>query len=296
MRISVLYVFFFLFSGSLLKSQTLTNQDVYNYNVGDIMQVRRTYNVMTSGWMCSDSLSTLTVLTKSISVGLDSITYQMHVESFLKVCNTPTSMTTPPYSYGYHNKTFTVTYTNLTQQAQHKLFYSTCTTNIPAVKDSLKLDHCNNMRWTRYYNNCGGTYTPSDKSYFIKNLGGPYYFHAELDIPDNLKFDLIYYKRITDSCGTFVVGYNPGVGLQEINPYAQTNISLYPNPSSDKVYINSEIEIRHYEIFDLLGKNIKSGKVNSGAIELSGIPLGIYNIRLYSSPGYVITKKIIVKD
>lgn len=58
------------------------------------------------------------------------------------------------------------------------------------------------------------------------------------------------------------------------------NLTLYPNPANDRLYINTDLKILQYKITDLSGKRIEDGKV----ISKSGIPIknltpGIYFIQ-----------------
>lgn len=73
---------------------------------------------------------------------------------------------------------------------------------------------------------------------------------------------------------------------------ALTNITVYPNPFNDMLYIKG-IENADYEIFSIDGKLIQSGKT-SAQLNLSNLSKGLYMLRL-SVNGQSETKKIVKK-
>ncbi len=81
--------------------------------------------------------------------------------------------------------------------------------------------------------------------------------------------------------------------IDEVNGTNQ--IHLYPNPTSDYVYIQHDFTpIHRYEIKDMQGKTIISGRMkkNNNSIDLQEIPPGVYQVILYTEKA-VLTKKII---
>lgn len=72
------------------------------------------------------------------------------------------------------------------------------------------------------------------------------------------------------------------------------HISVYPNPASDVVYIRSQQHVPVIALYDMQGRMIRSAgmiKGNETAINLEGIPAGLYMIQAGNS-----RKKIIVMD
>jgi len=87
-----------------------------------------------------------------------------------------------------------------------------------------------------------------------------------------------------------------GVGMAE-NALFNQNISLYPNPASDKINIQvANAASYNYQITDLLGKLIVSDKVykESTAVDVSNVKAGIYFL-IIESNGQKTTKKIIIE-
>jgi hypothetical protein len=61
------------------------------------------------------------------------------------------------------------------------------------------------------------------------------------------------------------------------------DISIYPNPTSDYIYIanDKDSDSYQYSITDFLGRNLETGVVNSGKI----------NVEKYNSGNYILTVK-----
>jgi hypothetical protein len=76
-----------------------------------------------------------------------------------------------------------------------------------------------------------------------------------------------------------------------------SEISIYPNPASDFIYINSHLVVGAggiyvYTIFDLLGQNVQRSVLTDSKIDISKIPTGIYSI-VFSNCGKQIIQKFI---
>jgi hypothetical protein len=96
--------------------------------------------------------------------------------------------------------------------------------------------------------------------------------------------------------GTFVFTLQEVLSIED-NLF-QNSISIYPNPTNGKVYLNSngEFDISRVEIFDLNGRNLRSYQELGGRdfLILHDIKSGVYLLRMYSD-NEVSTKKIIIK-
>lgn len=85
------------------------------------------------------------------------------------------------------------------------------------------------------------------------------------------------------------------IGVKEI--LKQDNITIYPNPSSDVIYIKHNVigeVIIHYEITDVLGKTILSSETskNEFIVNTNQLKTGIYFIRLTINNSSVVKKLI----
>lgn len=81
------------------------------------------------------------------------------------------------------------------------------------------------------------------------------------------------------------------VGLDE--SIENHELTLYPVPAHDKLYIESQKPINKVEVFDYYGNQLYIA-FNSDPISLTDLPGGIYFLRAYSN-GDVIVKKFIVR-
>jgi myo-inositol-hexaphosphate 3-phosphohydrolase len=70
-------------------------------------------------------------------------------------------------------------------------------------------------------------------------------------------------------------------------------LSIYPNPASHKVNIISNHKIDSIEVYDILGKRVKSLK-NTNEIDVTDLNSGLYLFKIWIDK-QVQTKKIVVK-
>ena len=79
------------------------------------------------------------------------------------------------------------------------------------------------------------------------------------------------------------------VGLE--NHATGYEASIFPNPTSDMIYIKTLNTIERIELFDILGKQILSIK-NKSEIDVSSYQSGIYLLKVKTDKGQI-TKKIV---
>jgi hypothetical protein len=62
----------------------------------------------------------------------------------------------------------------------------------------------------------------------------------------------------------------------------KTNISVYPNPCSEKLQVSSDLPIRSLQLFNARGEKIleKAANSNKIAINTSHLPNGIYFLKI----------------
>lgn len=75
------------------------------------------------------------------------------------------------------------------------------------------------------------------------------------------------------------------------------NLSIYPNPTTNKVFVNSSIAIKCFEVFDITGRLVLSEKINivtkQISIPFNSIDNGTYLIRITDAFDTVYSQKII---
>jgi len=92
---------------------------------------------------------------------------------------------------------------------------------------------------------------------------------------------------------------NTAFGVLSVNQFQnEVNMSMYPNPASDRISIETSAQIQALVIYDLLGKAVVSlNNVNSKRldnIDVSSLNKGIYLLSISTDKGRV-TKKLIIK-
>jgi len=149
-----------------------------------------------------------------------------------------------------------------------------------------KLNSSGNFLWAKQIGGTGSvdairgiTIVASDDIY----LTGTFIETVDLD-PDNGQF--IAYSAKTSS---FIIklSNDPLTSIDNIS-IKNNNVSVYPNPVNDKIYISTKNEIRNAEVdvYDFTGKNLVSKHFsnlstdNPEVIELMNISNGLYNVRI----------------
>ena len=83
------------------------------------------------------------------------------------------------------------------------------------------------------------------------------------------------------------------LGLSESEE--KNNISIYPNPTTDYLYIKSDLDIKEIQISDLNGRIINNLNYQDNKLNLTTLQTGIYFAKISDANGKIITKKIIKK-
>ena len=68
------------------------------------------------------------------------------------------------------------------------------------------------------------------------------------------------------------------------------DVRIFPNPTRDFLFIESEYEIESFEIFDLSGKKILSQNSSLNIIDCSTLGYGLYTITVTLSNGEIVQK------
>lgn len=72
--------------------------------------------------------------------------------------------------------------------------------------------------------------------------------------------------------------------VASIDEKFRINISLFPNPASDKLTVTSLYELESYKVYDVLGKLVSQGSANGNVteIDMSALQNGLYFVNLSS--------------
>ncbi|MEN8826496.1 MAG: BspA family leucine-rich repeat surface protein, partial [Wenyingzhuangia sp.] len=96
-----------------------------------------------------------------------------------------------------------------------------------------------------------------------------------------------YNSSLTES-NKPVWGTCPSLG---INDQKLTNISIYPNPVNDKLFVQGVLYVSEISIYDVLGKLVLS-KTTSSELDVSNLKKGIYLIKIKDQQKETIQKFI----
>jgi hypothetical protein len=71
-------------------------------------------------------------------------------------------------------------------------------------------------------------------------------------------------------------------------------LSVYPNPASDRLQVESTTSIESYEVYSITGALLRHGTVgnNSFTLDLEALPTGTYLLKM-TSEGIVQTKRFV---
>jgi hypothetical protein len=76
--------------------------------------------------------------------------------------------------------------------------------------------------------------------------------------------------------------YEATTGIRETE--AGNTFSIYPNPGTSLVSVESDLDVKHMEMLDMQGKVVYSGR-GVGAIDISNLSNGLYIIKLHTNAG-----------
>jgi hypothetical protein len=85
------------------------------------------------------------------------------------------------------------------------------------------------------------------------------------------------------------------VNIEENDPIA-AGVDLYPNPASDQVFITSSAAtIRHYEVFDVNGRLVRTHTVNSDRVimQRESLKAGVYFVNLVYDQGNLVRRVVL---
>jgi len=132
--------------------------------------------------------------------------------------------------------------------------------------------------------------TDNSKDYIIKDW-------AYVDLSKLGVFDTIFFNLESSDVGQFGMNtpaffcidnfeYNV---ITSVNEVAKNNaIKIYPNPSTENIYVNYEADFSTIHIINLQGKNVLQSKNKN--INISGLENGIYIVQIITESGILNSK------
>ena len=132
--------------------------------------------------------------------------------------------------------------------------------------------------------------TDNSKDYIIKDW-------AYVDLSKLGVFDTIFFKLESSDVGQFgmntpaffcIDNFEYDV-ITSVNEVAKNNaIKIYPNPSTDNIYVNYEGDFSAINIINLQGKNVLQSKNKN--IDISGLENAIYIVQIMTENGVLNSK------
>jgi hypothetical protein len=77
--------------------------------------------------------------------------------------------------------------------------------------------------------------------------------------------------------------------LSVLTPASKNGLRFYPNPTSERIYVNNTSIAYNVEIADAVGKVILKGVLNENGLDVSSLPKGLYVLKVEGKGTYVST-------
>ncbi|WP_298425625.1 FG-GAP-like repeat-containing protein [uncultured Kordia sp.] len=142
-------------------------------------------------------------------------------------------------------------------------------------------------------------YTVCGEGYLAQNSGSEFFGIAGNTLIDYVKVTWlggaqdIFYNVTANQTMNILEGSSP-LSIEEFEE--NNSFTIYPNPASDDIWINTEIqEDFQYKIYDMKGLLVSKGKIDhTKYINVSNLSTGYYHLKLISSRG-IFNKSIMLK-
>ena len=106
-----------------------------------------------------------------------------------------------------------------------------------------------------------------------------------------LNEEIVFQNPEFESC----FEYPPGVSTNDL---FDVDITISPNPTSNKIMVNSEKEIQHYSVINQIGHEVIFNELNSSTfeIDLYTLPVGIYFIKFEVDDRMIVERVIKINE
>ena len=112
------------------------------------------------------------------------------------------------------------------------------------------------------------------------NTAGAVIFAYKFTIPGTYNYDCSVGSHAANGMVGSVIVTDPSTNINT----ASTNYLIYPNPTSEYVYLIGINEISYSKVYDITGKLLQS--TSEKKIDLSSYPNGLYIVNIYSNNGF----------
>lgn len=80
------------------------------------------------------------------------------------------------------------------------------------------------------------------------------------------------------------------------NPLTSHDLKIYPNPARNNIAIQSEYKINKIEVFNLLGHNVLTGKLQNSLLDISHLQFGSYILKIHTDAGISYAKILVANN
>lgn len=113
-------------------------------------------------------------------------------------------------------------------------------------------------------------------------------------------FVVIYIRSLNSIDGNTEVFYDNFsivAATASVDDFSIENISIYPNPTTDILKIESKngINISTVQVFDTLGKQVMNTELRNNTLNVSELSKGLYLVKMISEFGNEVTQKIVIE-
>ena len=96
--------------------------------------------------------------------------------------------------------------------------------------------------------------------------------------------------------GEFTSDYNSSLDVEIIDTATTPSISFYPNPASDYLAINTNVDSLEVVVYNVMGQKVLSEKlISTEKLDISKLQSGLYIVKLYNQKRELQTKKILIR-
>jgi hypothetical protein len=140
--------------------------------------------------------------------------------------------------------------------------------------DSLFVSYNEGVNWTNITGNLPQAFNEAE----FTEYNGYVFYAFDISVPNQ---------------GIYRYGDFNGLGDNKI-----CSLSMYPNPASDRINLTSDQPLQSIVILDVSGRTVLVRSLNfnkSYSLELAELPKGYYILKLTTSSGNQVTRKVIIE-
>ena len=160
----------------------------------------------------------------------------------------------------------------------------------PVAPSSLKAEVVNETSIKLTWNAIGNaiTYNVYQDGEMIATVELPSYTVEGLEKSTEYCFTVTAVNQAGESEKSDEVCMTLGEGVEEF----ASSFNIYPNPVSDKLYIETEVEIEEVSIFDIYGRRQELSAISCqpSAIDVSNLNSGVYFVKVVTENGEVVKR------